>query len=532
MPHPTLAQLAQAVSPRAVLGPAAALTAPLSALTYDSRQVKPGAVFVAVRGLWVDGHAYIDAALQAGAAAIIAETPPPTTLPADRPVGWLQVSDGARALGLAADAFYGHPSGAMDVLAVTGTNGKTTVAWLIHQLYEALPDSHRQCAGLVGTVENRFAGVRRPTIFTTPPSADLHALLAEMRDAGCGVVAVEASSHGLAQGRLAGLRVAVAGFTNLSRDHLDYHQTMEAYREAKERLFRDFAGAAVFNVDDPVGRALAADFAARRGAANTLTVSPSGQREADLVASELACDLEGSRVVLRGQGEVLPWRLRLVGRHNVENALVALGMARLQGVPLGAAAAALETAAGAPGRLERVPGPRNVIVDYAHTPDALTNVLAAVRDVTPAGGRVLCVFGAGGDRDPGKRPQMGAAVAEGADVVVVTSDNPRTEDPAAIVAQVADGAREAGRAAGRSGGGQGDAVQQAAGQGDADAAWLHVEVDRRAAIAWAVGEAEPEDVVLIAGKGHEDYQVLGTKRVPFSDHAQALEAMARLAAAR
>ncbi len=523
MPHPTPAELAQAVSPRATFGSAEAMAAALTALTYDSRQVKPGAVFVAVRGLWVDGHAYIDAALQAGARAIIAETPPPGPLDGVPPVAWLQVDDGARALGLAADAFYGHPSRALDVLAVTGTNGKTTVAWLLHQLYEALPAPLRRCAGLVGTVENRFAGVRRPTIFTTPPSADLHALLAEMRDAGCGVVALEASSHGLAQERLAGLRVAVAGFTNLSRDHLDYHETMEAYRDAKARLFRDLAQAAVFNVDDAVGRALARELAERRGGARTLTVSPSGQQEADLMADGLTCDLDGSRLVLRGprlaaarEGAppTLPWRLRLVGRHNVENALVALGMAHLQGVPLEAAARALEGAAGAPGRLERVPGPRNVIVDYAHTPDALANVLAAVRDVAPPAGRLLCVFGAGGDRDPGKRPEMGATVAAGADVVVVTSDNPRTEDPATIVAQVADGARAAGTRRE---------------PGEDPATWLHVEVDRRAAIAWAVGQAGPEDVVLIAGKGHEDYQILGTERVPFSDREEAARAMAALA---
>lgn len=472
-----------------------ALDGSVARLTYDSRQVEPDTLFVAVRGLWVDGHDYIDAAIAAGASAIVAETAPP----ADRPshVTWLQVADSEVALGLAADAFYGRPSSSLKVLAVTGTNGKTTVGWLLWEMLDALGSR----PGFVGTVEHRFAGVRRKTIFTTPPSADLHALLGEMRDAGCTHVALEASSHGLAQNRLAGLSVAVGGFTNLSRDHLDYHHTMEAYLAAKALLFRAFAPRACFNIDDPAGRRLAGDYAGE-----TLTVSARGDASADLWLSELRLGLDGSSARLHGTGPApVELEMRLIGRHNVENAMVALGMASLAGVPPGDAISALAQVHGAPGRLEPVPGPRHVVVDYAHTPDALENVLEALRQLTD--GRVICVFGAGGDRDPGKRPFMGEVAARLADLPVVTSDNPRTEEPRAIIHDILTGVPAEAR--GR----------------------LRVEPDRRAAIALGISLAEAEDVVLIAGKGHEDYQILGEERIHFDDREEAAAVLATLGSA-
>lgn len=453
----------------------------LSGLTYDSRQVAAKSIFVAVRGLWVDGHDYVDAALQNGAGAVIAETRRPESL--SPKVTWIEVQDSEVALGLAADAFYGHPSRAMKVLAATGTNGKTTITWLLHHIL--MSTGHE--SGLVGTVEQRFGTVRRSTIFTTPPSSDLHSLLGEMRDHGCSHVAIEASSHGMAMNRLAGVHVEVAAFSNLSRDHLDYHKTMDAYRAAKWRLFDEFSEKAVFNIDDLVGAEFMAKYPRR-----SLSMSVTG-KPADLRVSDLAPSLSGCDVTLEFQGKRYDIPLPLVGEFNVQNALLAAAMAVLAGVPSEQAFKALESATAAPGRLEVVPGPRHVLVDYAHTPDALANVLTALRALGPK--RLICVFGAGGDRDPGKRSQMGRVAEELADVVVVTSDNPRTEDPKAIVEDIRaglSGCRE-----------------------------THIEVDRAKAIELAIRASGEDDVVLIAGKGHEDYQIIGEERRHFDDRVEA-----------
>jgi UDP-N-acetylmuramoyl-L-alanyl-D-glutamate--2,6-diaminopimelate ligase len=453
----------------------------LSGLTYDSRQVSTNSIFVAVRGLWVDGHDYVDAAVKNGATAIIAETTRPESLSAG--VTWVEVQDSEVALGLAADAFYDHPSRAMTVLAATGTNGKTTITWLLHHIL--MSTGHE--SGLVGTVEQRFGNIRRSTIFTTPPSSDLHALLGEMRDYGCSHAAIEASSHGMAMNRLAGVHVAVAAFSNLSRDHLDFHETMDAYRAAKWRLFDEFASQAVFNIDDPVGAEFMEEYSRP-----ALTLSVAGQ-PADLRVSSLAPSLSGCDVAVELDGRRFEIALPLVGEFNVQNALLAAGMAILAGVPADEAFQALESATAAPGRLEVVPGPRHVLVDYAHTPDALANVLKALRVLGPK--RLICVFGAGGDRDPGKRPQMGRVAEELADVVVVTSDNPRTEDPKAILADI-----QAGLSGSRE---------------------THIEVDRGKAIELAIRAAGEDDVVLIAGKGHEDYQIIGEERRHFDDRLEA-----------
>jgi len=456
----------------------------------DSRDIGPGGLFVATRGFSADGHDYLDAALAAGAAAILAETPPPAGL-ADG-VAWVTVADTTWALAVVADAFWGHPSEQVAVLATTGTNGKTTITYLLYEILAA----QGAAPGLISTVEIKVGAERRPTIFTTPPAPAFQELLAAMRESGATHAVVEASSHGLQQFRIAAFRVAVGGFTNLTRDHLDYHLTMDAYLEAKARLFTDLAERACFNIDDPAGRHLAAAFTGPR-----LTVSRKGDPTADVYALDPVFDLDGCRTTLMTPEGPLALATGLIGGHNLENALVALGMARLAGLSYADAARALANARGARGRLERIArpdgtGPR-VFVDYAHTPDALDNVLTALRPLVS--GRLLCVFGAGGDRDKGKRPEMAAASARTADLTVVTSDNPRTEDPAAIIADILVGLPPA--------------------------APHLVEPDRRAAIARAIALAGDDDVVLIAGKGHEDYQILGTTKHPFDDARVAREAL-------
>jgi len=446
----------------------------------------PESLFVALRGMTVDGHDFIDAAIEQGARAVVAETPAPVERPED--LAWIQVQNSAASLGTLADAYHGHPSETLPVLAVTGTNGKTTVTWLLDHI---LRETGRK-PGLLGTVETRFGSTRRTASYTTPLSHELHELLAEMRDHGCSHALMEASSHGLAQERLAGAKIAVGGYTNLSRDHMDYHGTMEAYGAAKAQLFDSRCAAACFHIGDPVGVSFAEAFSGRK-----VTVGidvPS----ADLNATEITCDLNGARCVVHRPSGITPLTLPLLGRHNVENALVAIGMANLAGVPTEDAITALATAQGAPGRLEKVDGPGvAVVVDYAHTPDALANVLSALRPLVP--GRIICVFGAGGDRDRGKRPQMGQVAADGADLPVVTSDNPRSEDPDAIVRDILDGIPGGGA--------------------------HHSQVDRRAAILWAIAEAREEDLVLIAGKGHEPYQEVGGVKHPFDDRLVAREAL-------
>lgn len=473
----------EAVPEATLIGPQSGV---VTAVVSDSRAVIPGAMFVALRGLGVDGHKYIGAALAAGATTVVTEAVAPRHFSPG--LLWARVPSTAAALGPLASAFHGHPSHALAVLAVTGTNGKTSVTWLLEQIFLAA----RLRPGVLSTVEVRFAGQRRPTRFTTPPADALQSILAECRDAGCTHVVMEASSHGLVQGRLGGTRVAVGGFTNLTRDHLDYHGTLEAYRDAKALLFTELAEAGCFNVDDPTGLRFAEEFTGDK-----LSVSATGAADADLSVRDVRCTIDGAEATLATPDGERRLRLRLLGRHNVENALVALGMARLAGVDLDVALAALAVATAPPGRLERVAGDRAVVVDYAHTPDALDNVLGALRPLVT--GRLICVFGAGGDRDPGKRPEMAQAVARLADLAIVTSDNPRTESPEAIVADIV-----AGMPAG---------------------AAFEAIVDRREAIERAIGQAGPQDLVLIAGKGHETTQTIGTVQHPFDDRVEAARAL-------
>jgi UDP-N-acetylmuramoyl-L-alanyl-D-glutamate--2,6-diaminopimelate ligase len=438
-----------------------------------------------VPGSRADGHDFAPQAVENGAVALVVERP------LDLDVPQLVVSDVRRAMAPVADEFFGRPSEELQIAGVTGTNGKTTTSFL---LYSILAAAGRR-PGLLGTIESRVGGERRPAIRTTPEAIDIQRALREMLDAGDSSCAMEATSHGSALGRLDGVRFAALVFTNLSQDHLDFHPTMEDYFQAKRRLF--FGGApppAAVNVGDEHGRRLADELRV----AGTPLVTFGFAEDADIRPESL--DLSGSVTTFTAAG--IPLRTRLRGRFNVENVLGIVAAAQLLGIPADAVAAGVESIGGVPGRFELVDEgqPFTVVVDYAHKPGALENVLRAARELTS--GRVLCVFGAGGDRDAGKRPQMGRIAAELADVPILTSDNPRSEDPAAIAEQVLAGMN--GEPA--------------------------VELDRRAAIARAIELAEPGDVVVIAGKGHERGQEIAGRIVPFDDREVASEALRALRA--
>ncbi|MEO0324105.1 MAG: UDP-N-acetylmuramoyl-L-alanyl-D-glutamate--2,6-diaminopimelate ligase, partial [Myxococcota bacterium] len=401
--------------------------AAVTGVQHDSRAVATGDLFVAVPGATVDGARFATAAQEAGAAALLAERRLPETLPQ------LVVGHARTALAHAAHAVYGDPLRTLSAVGITGTNGKTTTAWMLDGALRHLGTT----TALLGTVSERIGERVRPARFTTPEADDLARFAREAVGAGATHLVMEVSSHGLDQRRADGGPFAVAAFTNLTQDHLDYHGTMEAYGAAKARLFTELGpGASVINVDDDFGRALAAR------ASGTVWRVALTSADAELRATLEHEGPEGMRARVRtpaGEGSL---HTRLVGRHNLENLLVALGVLHALDVPLADALAGLGAAPGAPGRLERVEDPagRLVLVDYAHTPDALARALAAVRPF--ARGRLVVVFGCGGDRDQDKRPRMGAAAAAGADLVVVTSDNPRSEDPQAIVDAILPGLGE------------------------------------------------------------------------------------------
>ena len=463
----------------------------------DSRRIAPGELFVAIPGARVDGASFAEAALAQGAAALLVERE------LSLPVPQLIVSDARRALALAAHAVYGRPTEALEVVGITGTNGKTTTAWLVDAMLSGLGAR----SALLGTVARRADSSAAPAAFTTPEADDLVRFARSAVDGGATHLVMEVSSHGLVLERVRGVRFRVAVFTNLSQDHLDFHGDMGAYGEAKARLFFEHRpAAAVIHVDDPFG----AELAPRLGP-STVRVSlrdPS----ADVWLGAARSDREGVSARARVGGQEVELRSPLVGRHNLENLAVALGVAKALDLDVGEAASALAEAPGAPGRLERVPDPRGVavLVDYAHTPDALANALGALRPLTP--GRLVVVFGCGGDRDRDKRPKMGRVAAEGADVVVVTSDNPRTESPHAIVEGIVAGVEAAGMRRAR----------------ELAEGGFVVELDRREAIEKAVRAARAGDTVLIAGKGHEDYQIVGTERRAFDDRRVAAEVIAAL----
>ncbi len=455
-----LERVIAALAPRDVIGRA---SVELTDLAYDTRAVRAGSLFFCVPGERFDGHEFAREAVAQGAVALVVERP------LDLDVPQLVVEDARRAMAVAANEFFEHPSEALEVAGVTGTNGKTTTAYLLY----AVLDAAGRRPGLLGTVETRVGDERRPAVRTTAEAIDLQRTLREMIDAGNRSCALEATSHGAALHRLDGIRLAVLVFTNLTQDHLDFHGTMDDYFAAKRGLFAPGTPAAL-NVGDSYGRRLAAELP-------------------DALTFGFADDADVRPEALAGV------ELKLRGRFNVENALGALAAARLLGIDDATALAGIASVRAVPGRFEEVDEgqPFTVLVDYAHTPDALANVLRAAREL---GGRLICVFGAGGNRDREKRPQMGRVATELADLAIVTSDNPRSEDPRAIVDEVSAGA----------------------------VGPVEVEPDRRRAIELALAEAQPGDVVVIAGKGHEQGQEFADRKLPFDDREVARDALRRL----
>jgi UDP-N-acetylmuramoyl-L-alanyl-D-glutamate--2,6-diaminopimelate ligase len=487
---------------------AAAAARVVKALVYDSRKAAPGTVFAALRGEKADGTAFAQQAITRGAIAVVSESP----RPADVQVPWIVVPDARLALASAAGAFFGHPSRELRVVGITGTNGKTTTAYLVSALFEA---AGTRC-GMLGTVVYRIGDEDRPATRTTPESVDVEQMLREMVKRGAGACAMEVSSHALAQRRADGIAFAAGVFTNLTRDHLDYHHDMESYFLAKRRLFELLpAGApAVVNLDDPRGPSLV-------GVA-LRTITYAVDRPADVHPVRLSHSLGGLEFDVDTPNGPVQVRSRLVGRPNAYNMLSAIATAVALDLPNEAIERGLAGIEGVPGRFQVVSQAGDditVIVDYAHTDDALKNLLETTRPL--ARQRLITVFGCGGERDRTKRPLMGAVAARLSDLVIVTSDNPRGEDPAEIIEEVKRGIAmpsERARA--------GDAREGAKYTPPPATPHMGI-VDRRLAIDRAIALARPDDVVVIAGKGHEKYQVIGDKELPFDDTDVAREALAR-----
>lgn len=478
---------AAGLEPRSVTG-----QAEVTSVVADSRCAEAGSCFVAVRGTTADGHRYIQAAAAGGCAAVVCERPP--RLPES--VACAVVDDSRGAVSRLAQAIRGWPARKLVKIAVTGTNGKSTVAHLIRTVLEAAGLS----TGLLGTIDYQTGRRCVPASTTTPDPIVLAELTEEMVASGRTHLVMEASSHALDQRRMAGLDFRVGVFTNLSGDHMDYHGTPAEYLAAKRRLFTGLApdAAAVANRDDRSAAEMVEHIAA--------PVTWFGlDSPADLRGRIDRIDLTGSRFRMLCGDRQVPTATALIGRHNVSNCLAAAAACSVLGIDLPRAAEALGTVERIPGRLERVrvPAPYQVFVDYAHTDDALENVLTSLRQVKADEARLIVAFGCGGDRDRTKRPRMARVAQKLADRIVVTSDNPRSEDPHAIIAQIVSGLSAAGR-------------QKA-----------DVEADRRTAIGIAVDQADPADVVLIAGKGHETYQILGDRRIDFDDVQEAAEAIRR-----
>lgn len=466
----------------------------VSGLQDDSRKVQPGDVFVAVRGGTVDGHEFIGLALKAGARAIVAETPANADTLED--ISWIMVPDSRQALGILSSVWCGHPSCDLRVAGVTGTNGKTTTAFLIHRIMEQT----MQRAGLIGTVVFDDGSKQEVADFTMPGPIKLQELLGRIRNNGCPGVVLEVSSQGLEQGRGEAIAFDVAVFTNLSQDHLDYHGTMEKYFASKCLLFEsvasDVAGkrpTAVVNRDDFYGEILTREYADR---VNLITYGFGV--DCDFKAGNVKQTSQGAQFQLYAKGKSYLVRLPLIGRFNVYNALAALASAAALRISMREAVSALASVSQVPGRMECVGSVdgATVFVDYAHTPDALDNVCRTLRELDPR--RLITVFGCGGDRDREKRPLMGRTASEHSDYCVVTSDNPRSEDPESIIADIERGM-------------SGSIYERV--------------VNRAEAIEAAVQEARGGDVVLIAGKGHEDYQEFADRRIPFDDRKQTRAAM-------
>lgn len=482
----TLGHVAHALNAE-IKGDAAAI---VHDVTHDSRRVGAGCLFVAIRGARFDAHQFVPQAMARGAVGVISEQP----APADFSGAWLQVLDARCAQAIAANIVQGQPSQQLKLVGLTGTNGKTTTVYLITAMTEAASWP----TAMLTTVEYRIGAMRGPAEYTTPEASDTQRFLRRAVDASCRVAVMESSSQALDLKRCDGLHYSVAAFTNLTRDHLDYHQTMEVYWAAKKRLFDGSLGSrpetSVINLDDAHGAMLAAELRAEGQHVITYSLDSA----ADVTATDVRETLSGMSFTLHTPAGTCVAQTPLVGRPHLYNLLTATGSALALGVPLEAVARAMATCGGAPGRFETVPhaGDFTVVVDYAHTDDALANVLRTARAV--AQGRVITVFGCGGDRDRTKRAPMGRIAGELSDIVVLTSDNPRTEPPEQILRDVEIGLREIGKPYAQY-------------------------VDRRAAIAHALSQARTGDLVVIAGKGHEDYQIIGREKFPFDDRRVAAE---------
>jgi len=443
----------------------------ISMVHYDSRKVTPGSLFVAVSGFAADGNRFIPMALEKGAAAVVTAKKPEGEIP------YVLVESDRLALAMLGCNFYHHPARSMTVIGVTGTNGKTSSTLLLKQVLEECLGAK---VGLIGTMANMIGQEMIPTERTTPESFDLQALFAGMRDAGCTHVVMEVSSHAVTLERIGGVHFDVAAFTNLTEDHLDFHKTMDAYCDAKAELFRR-CSKAVVNVDDSYSRRIL-------DAALCPVLRTSANCAAELWAEDIVLLSEGIRFRAVSAEETAAVQVPIPGRFTVYNTLTVLSVAKTLGISLADCAAALAKAQGVKGRIEVVPTPGmpwSVLIDYAHTPDGLENVLASVRDFCK--GRLIALFGCGGDRDPMKRPIMGSIGVRNSDIAIITSDNPRTEDPMAIINDILKGVNPE------------------------DGEYIVME-DRRAAIRYAMDIAKKDDIIVLAGKGHETYQIIGTQK--------------------
>lgn len=469
----------------------------VSGVAYDSRQVRPGNAFVCITGEQSDGNSFIGDAVKSGASCIFSEK-----ACTDVPVPFFRVSDVRLALALLADNYFDSPSLKVRPLGVTGTNGKTTTTHLVEEML----NSAGRKTGLIGTLGARWPGQSAYCNIkhTTPQSADLHGILADMAEAACSHVAMEVSSHALAQKRVAGCHFAVACLTNITQDHLDFHQTMEQYWMAKRKLFAELNDSthqgktAIVNRDD----ALAEQFLSVCGQ-SVRKLTYGWDSGADLYVKKVNFDFSGTNATFATPAGDADLKLKLAGRFNVYNTMAALLICLAEGISLEACVAALEQFPGVSGRFEAVSSNGGkeplVIVDYAHTPDGLDNVLKTARNLVPAGGKLIGVFGCGGDRDSSKRPQMGEIAESICDEVVVTSDNPRSEDPQAIIADILAGIKRTRN--------------------------VHVEPDRATAIRLAIKDASELDVIVVAGKGHENYQILADRTIPFDDRTEVRQAL-------
>ena len=448
----------------------------ITSISYDTRTLLPGALFVALPGAKTDGSLYIDEALAKGAAAVVCRRRP------QREGVFFTTPDPRRALALLAENWFGHPGREMTLIGVTGTNGKTTTTFLIKEMLEGALKTQ---VGLIGTIQNMVGERVLPAHRTTPESYEVQQLLGAVADSGCTHVVMEVSSHALVQHRVEGLDFSVAAFTNLTQDHLDYHHTMEEYRSAKKRLFHQ-CRRAVLNLDDEAGR-----WYRERLACPVFTYSEN-KDQADLTAKGIRLYPGQVEFEAVAREQIQRVFLPIPGGFTIYNALCALSVGLCLGLRLSECAAALRSARGVKGRVEVVPVPTayTVLIDYAHSPNALENILLTARDFTA--GRLICLFGCGGDRDRTKRPIMGGVVKELADLAVVTSDNPRTEDPEDIIQDILAGM-------------------------EGEGAQIHVEPDRRQAIAWALSQGRPGDVIVLAGKGHETYQEIQGVQYPLDE---------------